>query len=153
MADTYCQLYIQYVFAVQNRISLIQSEWKEALFQYMIGIIENQNHHLFAINGTSNHLHLLIRMSPKQSPSDLMYHLKRASSLWINHEHLVPGKFSWQEGFGAFSYGKSQIPHLIQYIQTQEQHHKKQTFQEEYLQFLRLFEVEFDPRYILKEVE
>jgi len=82
-----------------------------------------------------------------------MYHLKRGASLWVNNEHLVSGKFSWQEGFGAFSYGKSQIAQLIHYIQAQEQHHKKQTFQDEYLQFLKLFEVEFDPRYVLKEIE
>jgi REP element-mobilizing transposase RayT len=153
MADTYSQLYIHYVFAVQNRMSLIQTAWKEALYLYMIGIVENQNHRLYSINGTSNHLHLLVSMNPKQSPSDLMYHLKRGSSLWVNNEHLVPGKFSWQEGFGAFSYGKSQIPKLIHYIQMQEQHHQKQTFKEEYKQFLKLFEVEYDPRYILKEID
>jgi putative transposase len=148
MADTYCQLYIQYIFAVQNRISLIHPEWKDALFQYMIGIVENQHHHMFSINGTANHLHLLVSMNPKQSPSDLMYHLKRGSSIWINNEHLVPGKFSWQEGFGAFSYGKSQISGLVHYIEMQEQHHQKQTFVDEYLQFLRLFDVEFDPNYV-----
>jgi REP element-mobilizing transposase RayT len=153
MADTYSQLYIHYVFAVQNRISLIQTEWKEALYLYMIGIVENHDHRLYSINGTSNHLHLLVSMNPKQSPSDLMYHLKRGSSLWVNNEQLVPGKFSWQEGFGAFSYGKSQIPKLIHYIQTQELHHQKQTFKEEYEQFLKLFEIEYDPRYILKEIE
>jgi len=153
MSDTYCQLYIHYIFAVQNRISLIQQDWKDALYQYMIGIVENHHHRLYSINGTSNHLHLLVSMNPKQSPSDLMYHLKRGSSLWVNNERLVAGKFSWQEGFGAFSYGKSQIPQLIHYIETQEQHHHKQTFSEEYLQFLKLFEIEFDPRYALKEIE
>ncbi|MCK9641080.1 MAG: IS200/IS605 family transposase [Prolixibacteraceae bacterium] len=153
MADTYCQLYIHYVFAVQNRASLIQPRWKDSLYQYMIGIVENNHHRMYSIDGTSNHLHLLVSMNPKQSPSDLMYHLKRGASLWVNNEHLVSGKFSWQEGFGAFSYGKSQIAQLIHYIQAQEQHHKKQTFQDEYLQFLKLFEVEFDPRYVLKEIE
>jgi REP element-mobilizing transposase RayT len=92
-------------------------------------------------------------MNPKQSPSDLMFHVKRSSSLWINQERLVQGKFSWQEGFGAFSYGKSQIPNLIRYIQNQEQHHQKQYFAEEYMQFLELFDVDYDPKYILKGID
>ena len=152
MADTYSQLYIHYVFAVQNRLSLIQEAWKKDLYLYIIGIVENQHHRLYSINGTTNHLHLLVSMNANQSASDLMYHLKRGSSLWLNKEHLVSGRFSWQEGFGAFSYGKSQIPSLIRYIQSQEQHHLKQSFKEEYLQFLKLFEVEFDPKYILNDI-
>jgi putative transposase len=152
MADTYSQLYIHYVFAVQNRLSLIQEAWKKDLYLYIIGIVENQHHRLYSINGTTNHLHLLVSMNANQSPSDLMYHLKRGSSLWLNKEHPVSGRFSWQEGFGAFSYGKSQIPSLIRHIQSQDQHHLKQSFKEEYLQFLKLFEVEFDPKYILNDI-
>ena len=152
MSDTYTQLYIHYVFAVQNRISLIQPDRKESLNLYILGIVENHHHHLYAINGDPNHLHLLVSMNPNQSPSDLMYQAKRSSSLWINQERLVKEKFSWQEGFGAFSYGKSQIPNLIHYIQNQEQHHKEQSFSEEYLKFLELFEVEYDPRYVLKDI-
>ncbi|MCK9639137.1 MAG: IS200/IS605 family transposase [Prolixibacteraceae bacterium] len=153
MANTYCQLYIHYVFAVQNRISLIQPEWKESLYQYMNGIVVQQQHHLFAINGVANHLHLLVSMNPRQSPSELMYYLKRSSSIWINNEKLCSGRFSWQEGFGGFSYGKSQISSLVQYIQNQEIHHYKQTFSEEYQHFLRLFEVDYDPKYILKDIQ
>ena len=99
-----------------------------------------------------DHVHALISMSPKQSPSDLMYDVKRNSSLWINDNHLVMGKFSWQEGFGVFSYGKSQIPDIAKYIEQQEMHHKKRTFIEEYIDFLKLYEIEYDEKYIYKPI-
>jgi putative transposase len=153
MANTYTQLYIHYIFAVQNRISLINNKWKEQLYKYINGIIIQQGHKPFAINGMPDHIHVLVSMSPKQAPSDLMFDVKRSSTLWINEHKFVSGKFSWQEGFGAFSYGKSQIPTIVNYIENQEKHHKKQTFYEEYLDFLKLYEVEFDERYVLKPVE
>jgi REP element-mobilizing transposase RayT len=153
MANTYVQLYVHYVFAVQNRIGLIQNKWEDDLYKYMNGIIVQQNHKLLCIGGMSDHIHALVSMNPKQSPSDLMFHIKRSSSLWINENRLVMGNFSWQEGFGAFSYGKSQIPDIAKYIETQEIHHKKHTFMEEYLQFLKLFEIEYDERYVFKPIE
>jgi putative transposase len=153
MPNTYTQLYIHYIFAVQNRLSLIQKKWKQYLYKYINGIILEQGHKPFAINGMSDHVHILISMSPKQAPSDLLYHVKRSSSLWINEQRLVQGKFSWQDGFGAFSYGKSQIPKIVGYINNQENHHKKITFQEEYLKFLKLFEIEYDERYVFKPIE
>ena len=144
MANTYTQIYIHYVFAVQNRLSLIQSKWKNDLYKYITGIVEQQGHKLLQIGGMSDHVHALVSMSPKQSLSDLMFHVKRSSSLWINENRFVMGKFSWQEGFGAFSYGKSQIPNVATYIENQEQHHKKRNFTEEYLELLKLFEIEYD---------
>lgn len=153
MANTYSQLYIHFVFAVKNRISLIQDHWKKDLYKYINGIIEQQGHKPFAMNGMPDHLHILVSINPKQSPSDLIYHIKRSSSLWINEHKLVAGKFSWQEGFGAFSYGKSQIPEITRYIDNQQKHHQKLSFQEEYLAFLKAFEVEFDERYILKAID
>lgn len=152
MPNTYCQLFVHYVFAVQNRQSLIQPEWKEQLHQYLNGIVVKHQHHLFAVNSVANHLHLLVSMNPNQSASELMYNLKRSSSLWINDSKFVSRKFSWQEGFGAFSYGKSQISTIIHYIQNQERHHQKQSFCDEYIEFLRLFEVEFNEKYILKDI-
>ncbi|NTW33579.1 MAG: IS200/IS605 family transposase [Bacteroidetes bacterium] len=152
MSNTYSQLYTHYVFAVQNRLSLINANWKAQLYKYMNGIIEQQGHKPFAINGIPDHVHVLVSMNPKQAPSDLLYHLKRSSSLWINQNKLVAGKFSWQEGFGAFSYGKSQIPYIVKYIENQEIHHKKQSFNEEYLEFLKLYEIEYDERYVLKPI-
>ena len=153
MANTYTQIYVHYVFAVQNRLSLIQSKWKNDLHKYIAGIVEQQGHKLLQIGGMSDHVHALVSMNPKQSSSDLMFHVKRSSSLWINDNRLVMGKFSWQDGFGAFSYGKSQISNVANYIENQEIHHKKRNFMEEYLELLKLFEIEYDERYLFKPIE
>jgi REP element-mobilizing transposase RayT len=153
MANTYPQIYVHFVFAVQNRISLIRNEWKNDLYKYMTGIIDQQGHKLFQINGMPDHVHALVSMSCAQSPSDLMYHVKKCSSAWINQNRLVPGKFSWQEGFGAFSYGKSQIGDVVRYIEDQETHHRKRSFIEEYVAFLDAFEVQYDERYVFKSIE
>jgi REP element-mobilizing transposase RayT len=153
MANTYAQIYIHYVFAVQNRLGLIQERWRDELYKYMTGTITNKGHKLLQIGGMPDHIHALVSMSPKQSSSDLMADVKRSSSLWINEKRFVAGKFSWQEGFGAFSYGKSQISDIANYIANQEKHHKKRTFMEEYLDFLKLFEIEYDERYVFKPVE
>lgn len=153
MANTYSQIYIHFVFSVQNRMSLISPKWESELYQYMIAIIDSHGHKTYAINGMPDHIHVLVSMNPKQSQSELMYHIKRSSSKWINENGFVVGKFTWQEGFGAFSYGKSQIPSITRYIENQEEHHKKLTFREEYIRFLKLFDVEYDERYICKPVE
>jgi REP-associated tyrosine transposase len=153
MANTYTQLYMHYVFAVQNRLSLISSGWQTDLFKYMNGIITQQGHKPFAINGMPDHVHILVSMSPVHAPSDLMYHIKRSSSLWINQNKFVAGKFSWQEGFGAFSYGKSQIPVIAGYIENQSNHHKKESFYKEYLDLLTEYDVPFDERYIFKPLD
>jgi len=153
MANTYTQIYIQYIFAVQNRASLIKDHWQTDLYKFMTGIIEQQEHRLFSINGIQDHVHILVSMNPKHAPSDLMYHVKRSSSIWINDNKLCPGKFAWQEGFGAFSYGKSQIPTIIRYIENQQQHHMKRNFIDEYIGFLKAFEVDYDERYIYKPID
>ena len=153
MANTYTQIHIHGVFAVQNRISLIQKQWQDELYKYISGIITNNGHKLLQIGGMPDHVHVLFGMRPTQSLSDLMQDIKGNSSSWINQKRLVRGKFSWQEGFGAFSYGKSQVDRVVKYIQLQEKHHKKRNFAEEYLELLKLFEVEFDEWYILKNPE
>ena len=153
MANTYTQLFIHYVFAVQNRRSLISKKWQNDLYKYISGIIDNQGHKLYIINGVSDHIHILISMNPKQSPSNLMYHLKRSSSLWINDNKLTLGRFSWQDGFGAFSLGFSQLPQKIKYIEMQEEHHKKNSFMEEYLKFLKENDIEYNEQYVFKPIE
>jgi REP element-mobilizing transposase RayT len=153
MANTYTQIHIHAVFAVQNRLSLIQKQWQDELYQYITGIIANNEHKLLQIGGMPDHVHVLFGMRPTQSLSDLMQDIKGNSSLWINQKRFVAGKFSWQEGYGAFSYGKSQVDRVVKYIQQQERHHKKRNFAEEYLELLKLFGVEFDERYILKNPE
>lgn len=153
MANTYTQIYIQYVFAVQNRISLISGNWQSDLYKYMTGIIVQQEHKLMTINGMPDHVHILVSMNPKQASSDLMFNVKRSSSIWINDNKLCPGKFAWQEGFGAFSYGKSQIPTIARYIENQQKHHMKRNFIDEYKGFLNAFGIEYDERYIYKPIE
>lgn len=153
MADTYSQLYIHYIFAVQNRLSLIYENWQSDLYKYITGIVTQQRHKLFAINGIPDHLHVLVSMNPKQAPSDLMYHVKLSSSLWINEQKLAKGKFAWQEGFGAFTYSQSQIPTIARYIENQQKHHLKETFIEDYKSLLSSSEVEYNEEYIFKSID
>ena len=152
MANTYTQIHIQAVFAVQNRHCLIRKTWKDELYKYITGIIQNYDHKVLQINGVSDHIHILFGMRPTQSLSDLMQKVKQDSSKWINNKGFVDGKFSWQAGYGAFSYSKSQIPGIINYIQNQENHHKKKSFIEEYLDLLDEFDMDFDERYIFKQI-
>jgi REP element-mobilizing transposase RayT len=134
-------------------LSLIHSLWQEELYQYVTGIVEKQGHKMLQIGGMSDHVHVLFGMRPTQSISDLIQDIKGSSSTWINKKNFVRGRFSWQEGYGAFSYGKSQINDVVNYIKNQEIHHRKRTFADEYLEFLKLFEIEYDERYVLKNPE
>jgi REP element-mobilizing transposase RayT len=151
MANTYTQIHIQFVFAVKHRDGLIHVSFKDELYQYIAGILKNNNHKLLAINGMPDHVHILIGMRPTQSISDLLQDIKGSSSKWINEKKFLRIKFEWQEGYGAFSYAKSQVNSVIRYIQNQEEHHKSESFRDEYLQLLKDFNVEFDERYIFKE--
>ena len=153
MANTYTQIHIQAIFAVQNRIGLIQNEWKEELFKYITGIVQIRKHKLMAINGMPDHVHVLFGMRPAQSLSDLMQDIKGSSSKWINERKFVKGRFEWQEGYAAFSYGKSQIADVISYIRDQEIYHQHVSFLDEYKSFLEKFVVEYDERYIFRPVE
>lgn len=152
MANTYTQIHIQAVFSVQNRACIIQKAWETELYKYMTGIIQNHDHKLLAINGMPDHVHVFFGMRPTQSLSDLMQDVKGDSSKWINKKGFINGRFSWQEGYGAFSYSKSQVDQVINYIRNQEEHHRKRTFTEEYLDFLEKFQVPYDERYIFKSV-
>jgi REP element-mobilizing transposase RayT len=152
MANTYTQIHIQAVFSVQNRESLIRSSWSEELYKYITGIIQNNQHKLLAINGMPDHVHILFGMRPSQSLSDLMQDIKGSSSKWINEKRFVPGKFSWQEGYGGFSYAKSDLPNIINYIQHQKEHHSKKNFLEEYLDILKEFEIDYDDRFVFKPI-
>lgn len=150
MADTYTQIYIQVVFAVQGRQCLIRPEWKEELYKYITGIVSNHEQKLLAINGVADHVHLLIGLKPTMALSDLVRDIKANSSRFINEKHWVAGKFQWQAGFGAFSYGHSQLDKIIQYIQNQERHHQQNSFRNEYLAFLRKFDVAFKDDYLFE---
>ena len=153
MANTYTQIHIQAVFVIQNRQSVIQKEWEDELYKYITGIIQNNDHKVLQINGMPDHIHIFFGMRPTQSISELLQHVKKSSTDWINEKGFTKQKFRWQAGYGAFSYAKSQVPTVINYIKNQKTHHKKKSFQEEYISFLKEFEIEYDDRYIFKPID
>ncbi|MCX6149028.1 MAG: IS200/IS605 family transposase [Ignavibacteriales bacterium] len=153
MSNTYTQIHIQIIFAVQYRRAIIDGIWKDELYKYITGIIQAQKHKLVIINGVADHVHILIGYRPHQSLSDLLQDIKGSSSKWINESKFTRSKFAWQEGYGAFSYSHSHLSRVINYIKNQEQHHKKITFTEEYKSWLKAYNIEFDERYILREPE
>ncbi len=153
MSNTYTQIHIQIIFAVKYRMALINDKWKDELYKYITGIIQAQKHKLLIINGTADHVHILVGYRPHQSLSDLLQDIKGSSSKWINEMKFTHSKFAWQEGYGAFSYSHSDLSKVINYITNQEQHHKKLTFLDEYKSFLNAYDVAFDERYILREPE
>ena len=152
MANTYTQIFIHAVFVVKGRQNLIPNSKKDELFKYIAGIITEKGHKLFIVNGMSDHVHILIGYNPIEALSVLMKEVKRCSSIFINTNKWLKGKFEWQSGYGGFSYSKSQIDKVYKYIENQEEHHKKRTFREEYIELLKKFEVDYDEKYIFEEV-
>ena len=150
MANTYTQIHIQFVFAVKYRQALISPEWKGRLHQYITGIFQRNHHKMLQINSMPDHIHIFIGMRPDQSVSSLMQLVKSESSKWVIENGFCPSRFSWQEGYGAFSYAKSQVADVVRYIQNQEIHHRKETFMDEYRKFLESFEIEWDKRFIFE---
>jgi REP element-mobilizing transposase RayT len=144
----FTQLYVHLVFAVQNRDAVLHKNIRPRIFEYISGIISGMNHKSIIVNGVSNHIHIFIGWNPVKSISETVHDIKRNSSLFINNEKLCSGRFSWQEGYGGFTYGKSQVEDVYNYILSQEAHHKKVTFREEYIQLLKKFEIEYDERFL-----
>ncbi|MGD0262190.1 MAG: IS200/IS605 family transposase [Verrucomicrobiota bacterium] len=153
MANTCTQIYLHVVFAVAGRQNLIAPEHNDELQKYITGIVSGQNQKLIAINNMPDHLHLLVGIKPDMALSDLMRDVKAGSSKFVNQKHWVMGRFSWQEGFGAFSYSRSQLGAVIHYIANQQKHHARTSFREEYIAFLEKFGVDYDPRYIFQNDE
>ncbi|KFF01209.1 transposase [Chryseobacterium formosense] len=153
MANTYTQIYIQIVFAVKGKQNLISKENREELHKFITGIVSNRNQKLFAVFAMPDHVHILMSMSPTISISDLVRDIKAGSSKFINEKGWTNAKFNWQEGYGAFSYSKSSVDSVVKYISNQEEHHKKKTFKEEYLDFMKKFEIEYDPKYVFEWIE
>jgi REP element-mobilizing transposase RayT len=150
MPNTYSQINIQCVFAVKGRKYLLSKDIRTKLFKYMHGILENDNTFPLAINGWKDHVHVFFELSPKMSISDHMRTLKSSSSKWLNDNYFKNREFKWQEGYGAFSYSKSQRNNVIKYILNQEEHHRNVSFKEEYLGFLEKFNVAYDERYLFE---
>lgn len=150
MANTYTQLYVQFVFSVKGRQNLIREPFRKELEKVMCGIVDNHKCKTYAIYCNPDHTHMFVGMHPDLSPSKLMEQVKSGSSKWINDKGLVHGKFSSQKGFGAFIYSKSHIDRVVKYILNQPQHHKKQSFREEYLSLLEKFDVDYETKYLFK---
>jgi len=146
----FSQLYIQLVFAAKYRDRLLTKEIRSEVFRYMSGILTNRKHKSIIINGMSDHAHILFGSNPNDKISDLVACLKRESSSFINQKRWFRGKFYWQEGYGAFSYGRSQLDKIYNYILNQEKHHGKRTFREEYTELLKKFEVEYEEKYLFE---
>jgi len=153
MANTYHQIYLQTVFAVKYRRALIHKSWKEKLFGIIGNLINEADCKTIIVNGVEDHVHCFIGLKPVVSVSELMKTVKAKSSKYVNDHNLTESRFEWQEGYGVFSYGQSQVDQVYQYILNQEEHHKKQTFRDEYLEFLKSFKIEYDERYIFQELK
>jgi len=153
MPNTYTKIYLQIVFSVKGRQNLIQNKWREELYKYICGIVNGKGQKVYAIGGIADHIHILVSIKPNITISDLVRDIKANSSKWINENGFVKYKFQWQEGFGAFSYAKSQLDIVIAYINNQEQKHKKKTFRDEYMELLQKFDIAFDEKYLFEWIE
>lgn len=153
MPNTYSQIYIQIVFAVRGRENLIAKPWGEDLHKYISGIITQKGHKSIIVNGVSDHVHIFIGFNPSLSLSNLVRDIKNNSSNFINEKKFVRKKFSWQKGYGAFSYSPSHIHRVYHYILNQEQHHHRRTFRKEYIDILEKFQIEFNVKYLFEWIE
>ena len=150
MAGTFTQIYMQAVFAVKGRSNLLQVPWRDELFKYMAGIIKNKGQKPIIVNGVADHAHLFLGLKPSMAISDLIRDVKNNTSNFINEQEWIRGRFAWQEGYGAFSYGHSQMKKVFNDILNQEEHHRKRTFREEYLEFLKKFQIPHEDRFLFE---
>ena len=149
----FTQIYIQLVFSPLYKESLLVKAIRPRIFEYMSGIISHLGHKSIIVNGMADHVHLFLGLNPKLSVSDTVKEIKRGSSTFINEQRFFPGKFQWQNDYGGFSYSQSHIEKVYQYILNQEKHHHKQTFKEEYLAFLKKYDIEFEDQYLFQFFE
>jgi putative transposase len=150
MPGTFTQIYIQVVFAVKGKESMINSSWEDELYKYITGIVQNKEQKMLAINGTPDHIHFLIGMKPSCCLSDLIREIKKSTNEFIQEKKFSKFKFYWQEGFGAFSYSHSSLDNVITYIMNQKEHHKKKTFREEYIEFMKKFAIDYKEEYLFE---
>lgn len=148
MANTYTQCYFHLVFAVKNRNALIKDDWKNQLEMYVTSIVQNNKHKLLAIGSMPDHIHIFIGYNVNQLIPDLVEQIKTSTNAWIKERNLSKFKFEWQKGYGAFSHSRSQLEAVTNYILSQEAHHQKATFKDEYLEILRKNDVEFRNEYL-----
>ena len=153
MAGTFSQIYIQAVFAVKERHNLIKPSFEEEVYKYISGIINGKEQKSLAVNGMPDHVHILVGLKPSMRISDLVRDIKNNSTNFINERGWLKNHFSWQEGYGVFSYYESQFGRVIDYIKNQKIHHQKKTFRQEYLAFLKKFNIPFEERYLFEFFE
>jgi putative transposase len=145
---TFSQIYIQYVFAVKHRQNLLHRDWRSNVFEYMAGTIRGKKQKPIIVNGVEDHVHVFVGIKPSICMADLVRDIKNNSSKFINDQGYLGHPFSWQEGYGAFSYSHSSVENVFRYIANQEEHHRKKSFKQEYLNFLKQFEIEYDEEYL-----
>ena len=151
MANTYSQIYLQFIFAVKGRENLIKEDFREEVQKYISGIIENKKHQLISIYANPDHIHIFLSLKDLSSPiSQLVKEIKVSSTNFINGKKYLNTPFYWQEGYGCFSYSKSQRDAVVNYIQNQKEHHKNKSFRDEYVEFLIKFDVNFDQKYVFE---
>jgi len=150
MPGTFSQIYIQIVFAVKGRENLIANSWKTELHKYIAGIIKGKGHKPIIVNGMPDHIHAFVGLKPAMAISDQVRDIKNNATNFVNDHHFVKGKFAWQESYGAFSYSHSHIRRVYEYILNLEKHHQKKTFKQEYIEFLKKFEIEYDEKYLFE---
>lgn len=150
MPGTFSQIYIQIAFAVKGRENLIRDTWKTDLHKYIAGIIKGKEQKPIIVNGMPDHIHIFVGLRPAMAIADLTRDIKNNSTNFINDHKWVKRKFSWQEGYGAFSYSHSHVERVYNYIDNQERHHKKKTFKDEYLELLTKFQIKHDPKYLFE---
>ena len=148
MPNTYTQIYLQFVFAVKWRRSLLHDDFRDELHKYITGIVENRKQKLIAINSVSDHIHILVGFGTTITIAELIHDIKIASTNFINKHNWLPDKFAWQTGYGGFSYSRSHLDRVVKYILNQQIHHKKRTFREEYIDFLEKYNVLYDSKYL-----
>ena len=153
MANTYHQVYIQAVFAVKYRTAVLDKEWRSSVFGVIGNLINETGCKTILINGVEDHVHCFFSLKPTISISELMKDVKAKSSKYINDNRLLLNRFEWQEGYGAFSYSRTQVDAVFNYIKNQEKHHAKTTFQEEYRSLLEKFEISFEERYLFEKLK
>lgn len=153
MAGTFSQIYLQFVFAVQGRQNLIPKEHKEELHKYITALVQARNAKLLAVHCMPDHLHLFAGLKPAVYIPDFVKEIKVESNEFIRNKHWIKAAFHWQEGYGVFSYGHSQVNDVCRYVFNQEQHHRNKTFRDEYHEFLRKFSVPHEERFLFDWIE
>ncbi len=153
MANTYTQINIHMIFVVQSRQTLLHKDIRERVFKYIYGILKESNHYPLAVNGYSDHVHTFFELNPSSSVSEIARIVKSNSSKWLNENKFLAHKFHWQTGYGAFSYSRSQRDKVINYVMTQEEHHRRKTFKEEYIELLEGYNIQYKPEYLFDWID